>query len=1748
MAKSVRKLLIGIFAAMFMLAVGLFAASCGPKTVTLTFVQGNGNENETLDAIADEEIENWVNDPTRTHYTFLGWGLEEEGDDVAVAKGAKPEKAPDRDTTYYARWQENAKVTLTLTYGVDDGTTTQQIRNAYVGDPLTDYTSDVNPDVVGLTFDGWYDGAEKVDTVPATATLTARYKIGLTLNVYAQGKDGEYPEQPTAQTANPFYEDDVRIKDILDYDADHFEVDTERSDDFALSASGTHEFDIYIARLHAYIYFYVNDAGRTETALPASVLWEGTYTVPDGEELFGKNVDYRFAGWATEEGGEATLDQGDQITADDLDSSLYACWEHANVNQAGGDDKIFVSSTEENTVYLRREGLEEQRGTYNPETGAFSFEISEAFTLQGTLDAENKTFHYKKDAKTYYLYDTVTQSVDQEQFIEFASDGALNVVVKEGAFRKVVPVYEEEQIVDFEEIELEAGTYTAVPYFYDDDLGEYVFIVDEEEWAFTPGWAREEQATTPDLAYYDVFFARGIEAGYYSDLDEFGFLVGDMIVLSGYGVAYLILDGSSTQYALDYSLEEDPILGMIVVLDSYDVLGYEYSFLVYGPDGVMTDGMLHKSIAVYDATAAGAYTHETFDEVEYDYVIDYELTLTGYGNIALLTDKTKNEAAPSIVYYLVTDTYDLAYMVEEGYYYSVIAYSVSIVELYVVNEGTDLTYYRTIYTFSSYDSYYGEWDESFEWLGDDAVGMRYADFTLDNRSFGYIILNATEEGDMIWFDYEGYVNYGTYTVDETTKVYTYTDTYSNSLEFKFYEIGSQTTGYTYFAFNVDTHPLYGTYKGAAGDYLLIDFTGEAIYIDQYGAEHEGGYLDFSEDDDNLVYYFVCSDDDCSVQFDFTVNGDTFVLPEFETAAEEYFYYDASASAYSTKYKLSVKEDGTAEVSYKASGSEEFTVVVRGTVALADPLNGHYSFTVTKVADQELAQSLGVSQGFLYITAYADVTEGRVYLFLKSDGLEGSYEVDGMQLTLDGFGMGYLSNGSVTFSGVYEVMVDSTYYEDNHSIVVLTIGTVEYYFDFWTDGTVTARGGEGYKMYQLTDGTYLYNYYLLLDGNGHADIIYYYTDGNGYTLYYLAEVTSSYEMTGGGYGTAEIEYTTFVKDDYFSQEEADMLNALIAQLPSFGLDESFGFVLVTLGSYECFLVYDEQFDDLFVMTDGSVLVTNGYFEATFVDCYGEAYTGQYTVEIYTDDDEPLYTAVRFSGDYNDDFTLVKDAEGVWRNVGNEFGLYEYGSTLLLFLDGMGGAQLITAQGAAEGTYIYDGNLQRVEATFAGDGVGDVTYGFELDLTYMTFTIKDDDLAGEFHNASEQNDKLYGNGFGAFLRVDENGERTYLEVFDYDGDLYTLVDGYGDEIVVRLDLEERTFSLSDPSLVVTVTTMWDILTGKTEQKTVSVDGFGVVTIDGIPSGTLTGIDQKESTASYTVYTTTESKFATFLLNGNGVNYATVWAPYNETYAVTLTEAEGTKTIVLDGMAAAKFPGDTYLRNMFYVQGNELTTDNFYHSDNDVKHFTVDWEKKTYTEGGVVEDDDFVIENGVLTAYKGTATVIKIPDGVTEIGEGVFKESKPGKITSVDLNGVTKIGKDAFRIIESNIPSEVNFTVTGLENVTEIGETAFRGRGLAKLTLTSIVTIGEKAFFADKTISEITIGENCKTIGDGAFTGCGLASNMVVYHFLGTNIPTLGSATALGVANGITAIYFKHESALTLAKEQWTTYTAKCQLEQA
>ena len=192
----------------------------------------------------------------------------------------------------------------------------------------------------------------------------------------------------------------------------------------------------------------------------------------------------------------------------------------------------------------------------------------------------------------------------------------------------------------------------------------------------------------------------------------------------------------------------------------------------------------------------------------------------------------------------------------------------------------------------------------------------------------------------------------------------------------------------------------------------------------------------------------------------------------------------------------------------------------------------------------------------------------------------------------------------------------------------------------------------------------------------------------------------------------------------------------------------------------------------------------------------------------------------------------------------------------------------------------------------------------------------------------------------------------------------------------------------------------------------------------------------------------------------------------------------------------------------------------------------------------DSDFVIENGVLTKYKGPGGAVTIPAGVTSIGERAFMACQ--SLTSVTIpDSVTYIGSGAFQYcgltsvtIPNSVTSIENSTfincsslssVTIPNSVTSIGSSAFSGcSSLTSVTIPSSVTsIGYSAFSGCKSMTSVTIPNSVTSIEGDAFHGCSSLTSVTIpnsvtsigeYAFSGceslTSVTIPGNVTSIGM----------------------------------
>jgi len=128
-----------------------------------------------------------------------------------------------------------------------------------------------------------------------------------------------------------------------------------------------------------------------------------------------------------------------------------------------------------------------------------------------------------------------------------------------------------------------------------------------------------------------------------------------------------------------------------------------------------------------------------------------------------------------------------------------------------------------------------------------------------------------------------------------------------------------------------------------------------------------------------------------------------------------------------------------------------------------------------------------------------------------------------------------------------------------------------------------------------------------------------------------------------------------------------------------------------------------------------------------------------------------------------------------------------------------------------------------------------------------------------------------------------------------------------------------------------------------------------------------------------------------------------------------------------------------------------------------------------------------NHTLVAYIGSRTDIKIPDNITEINEGAFKDCRT--VVRVDFAKVKRIGPYAF-------DNCTQLEEVILREVTHVGASAFEDcNGISKVTFNKNgITLNDSAFFSCVGLTEVTFKGNVNKIGYAAFSRCSALETVV------------------------------------------------------
>ena len=222
-------------------------------------------------------------------------------------------------------------------------------------------------------------------------------------------------------------------------------------------------------------------------------------------------------------------------------------------------------------------------------------------------------------------------------------------------------------------------------------------------------------------------------------------------------------------------------------------------------------------------------------------------------------------------------------------------------------------------------------------------------------------------------------------------------------------------------------------------------------------------------------------------------------------------------------------------------------------------------------------------------------------------------------------------------------------------------------------------------------------------------------------------------------------------------------------------------------------------------------------------------------------------------------------------------------------------------------------------------------------------------------------------------------------------------------------------------------------------------------------------------------------------------------------------------------------------------------------------------------IVIPDSVTSIGGTAFAWCESLTSIVIPDSVTSIGDSAFLDCE--SLTSIYIpNGVTSIGKGAFNgcnaLTSIHIPNSVTkieeeaffgcYALSSIEipaSVEKIGKHAFSsntairnkssvaippisdfdiehgtlrrylGKSNSVVIPSSVVSIGDSAFWKCKSLTSIVIPDSVTSIGDKAFSCCNTLTSIEIPN----NVTSIGddafsnceALTSIKIPNGVTSI---------------------------
>lgn len=1175
------------------------------------------------------------------------------------------------------------KAALHLDAG-DGGTLEETEFSVKVGADLNKFLKGKEPEPLeGLTFAGWFNGGFKLAsdaTMPEGGmSLTAKYGVSYTVNLYISDNYGVYPEVPSVTKGQAFYHEPFTPQ--VQAAPEHFELDPDKENVLSTTSLEPNAvFNIWYRREPIVVSYRANAPAGVEIGgmVPSVELeYNGTLTV--SKCLFTAPANYRFIGWTTSSDG--TGDRyfgGDTVENVTEGFPLFANWERGYTDLFGGDDVIFLPSDEENAAILVRGGVEFE-GTLSAD-GGFSFGTDEN-KLEGKL-GENYTFSYfrSEQAGEYSLYDA---------HLGASSVADKDVVLTLDGFGGATYSYKDK----------EGATVTSTGSYF--PIGGTDFrleLEDGQTYTFALGLAGDD----PVFSFYDGAEGTYLEA-----------VAGSVSGVS-LGENYLTFDGLGLATLVDYT-------------------NREVYYGLYAIESVASDGTMFLIRAeiegagemyFFTLTAEGRriYLVRGDEAGEYEAKDDSGATLSldGFavlGDSAVLTEKKKETAGPywlreSVRFGKIVDLY----MEEGGNLVRVASYLINVedktfelfeedvaeyMRLVLSDEGSATPGYPMLILYS--EAYGGDAPEGA--LKADLYDMGASD-AAERIASGYYTTKVLGK-DIIY-----------YTLVVTQTESGYAGKVWQSVEFLTGMVGLSDGGYldVYYTFYIDKEPTFtlATEAGKSGEEagkLWISSVGVSgmggLYFEGSGNVYEGSYAPVSvEGEEGAQYYtFTTYVPDETSDVGYVAKEYYFCVTEKDgaytyTRLDEMPTETASIFYYIDKYGEQAEDNGGLLVFL----GENTAMYIKGGTE-GDLYFGAYTDTGTKTkwgnkiytfTPNEQSGGDGSSylpdpiEPFNFIYEIASGT-GTGTFYIYDETLNGTLSSEnGAKLELDGFFFRatYTNSYGEVFDGYYILYDDTTiWFRDGETLE-------EYRFP------ITA---EGFRDVDEDAGISFAEKYAIVDDSGLSV-----TGYKDYTLSFAADGTVSLFNASN----------VLVSEGSWTQSDEEAVFAIEIEVLSG--DTLKWTVKLDSASGLC-IVHNDAAEGVYTSGDRTVLLLDGWGGGAYFDFYGVSSSVE-TVRVSTE-----YVVVAEAGGAWEFFAAIDGEHNTFLRIDNsaEYAAF-YTKDLLhsvvfsdvLYVDGQAfGYYLVNEEGAKATVYKKNGaSFGTVELDFPA--AADETYTY-ADKTYYRY---------------------------------------------------------------------------------------------------------------------------------------------------------------------------------------------------------------------------------------------------------------------------------------------------------------------------------------------------------------------------------------------------------------------------------------------